>query len=164
MYEVFRSTLLSLMIGLALACDKREEAAGPCPVIEIIAVAVPRVDSTGTIARDDTTTIVMARMPLTPRDIAGAKASQAGGQWAVSFTVNEDAAKRLHEFTGQHVGRSLAFVVDGKVHGGPRIASAVVGNRFPVAPAILGNRLQIDDFTRADAERLATAIKNGCLR
>ena len=164
MYESLRSTLLSLMVGIALACDKPQEAAGPCPVIEMVAVANPQTDSTGAIALDDTTTIVMARMPLTSRDIAGAKASQAGGQWAVSFTVNDDAGKRLHEFTSQHVGRNLAFVVDGKVHGGPRIASAVVGNRIPIAPAIVGNRFQIDDFDRTDAERVASAIRHGCLR
>jgi preprotein translocase subunit SecD len=31
----------------------------------------------------------------------------------VSYTLNEGAAKRLQEFAEQHVGRSLATVVDG---------------------------------------------------
>jgi hypothetical protein len=48
----------------------------------------------------------------------------------------------------------MALVVDGKAHGGtPRIAAAIVGNRY-----------QIEGFNRADAERLATAMSNGCRR
>jgi preprotein translocase subunit SecD len=67
--------------------------------------------------------------------------------------VTDEAAKRVHDFTNQHIGRNLALVVDGKVHGTPRIAAAVIGNRF-----------QIGRFNRADAERMATAISTGCRR
>jgi hypothetical protein len=45
------------------------------------------------------------------------------------------------------------LVVDGKVHGTPRIAGAVIGNGY-----------RIEGFDRADAERMATAISNGCRR
>jgi hypothetical protein len=41
-------------------------------------------------------------------------------------------------------------VVDGKVHGTPRIAGANTGG------------YKIDGFNRADAERLATAITSSC--
>jgi hypothetical protein len=48
----------------------------------------------------------------------------------------------------------MALVVDGKAHGGtPRIAGAITSNKY-----------QLDGFSRADAERLATAISNGCRR
>jgi preprotein translocase subunit SecD len=47
----------------------------------------------------------------------------------------------------------VALVVDGKVHGAPRIAGAITGNSY-----------QIDDFTQADAEQLAAAISSGCRR
>ena len=67
--------------------------------------------------------------------------------------MTDDAAKRVHEFTKQNVGRNLALVADGKVHGTPRIAAAIIGNSY-----------QIDQFNRADAERLAAAISNGCRR
>jgi len=66
--------------------------------------------------------------------------------------VTDDAAKRVHEFSKQNVGRNLALVVDGKVHGTPRIASAIIDG------------YRIDGFNRADAERLATAISNRCRR
>jgi preprotein translocase subunit SecD len=145
-------TLLSLMICLCLACSTRHEAGAPCPAIEMSAVADTQAESTKTVALNDTTTILMSRTPLvTTGDITGATASRAEDQWVLNFTVTDDAAKRVNEFSKQHVGRNLALVVDGKVHGTPRIAGAIIGNRY-----------RIGDFNRADAERLATAITNGC--
>ena len=148
-------TLLSLMICLCLACATSHEASAPCPVIEMSAVADTLTDSSKSVTLSDTTTILMSRTPLVVTgDITGATASETEDQWVLNFTVTDDAAKRVHEFTKEHVGRNLALVVDGKVHGGtPRIAGAIMGNRY-----------QMEGFTRADAERLATAIGNGCRR
>jgi preprotein translocase subunit SecD len=148
-------TLLSLMSCLCLACTTRHDAAAPsCPAIEMSAVADTQTDSSESVTLNDTTTILISRNPLVAtRDITRATASQTENQWAVNFTVTDDAAKRVREFTAQHVGRNMALVVDGKVHGTPRIAGAVVGNRY-----------RIDGFNRADTERLTTAINNGCRR
>lgn len=148
-------TLLSLMICLCLACATRHEPGGSCPAIEMSAVADTQTDSSKSVTLNDTTTILVSRTPLVVTDdITGATASQTEGQWALNFTVTDGAAKRVQEFTKQHVGRNLALVVDGKVHDGtPRIAGAIVGNRY-----------QIAGLNRADAERLATAISNGCHR
>ena len=147
-------TLLSMMICLCLACATRHEAGVPCPAIEMSAVADTPTDSSKTVTLNDTTTILISGTPLvTTGDITGATASQSQDQWELNFTVIDEAAKRVHEFTKQHVGRNLAIVVDGKVHGTPRIASAIVGNRY-----------FIRGFNRAHAERMATAISNGCRR
>jgi preprotein translocase subunit SecD len=147
-------TLLSLMMCLCLACATRHEAGAPCPVIEMSAVTDTPTDSSKTVTLNDTTTILMSRTPLVATsDITGATASQADGEWTLNFTVTDDAAKRVHDFTQQHVGRNLALVVDGKVRGTPRIASAIIGNKY-----------RIEGFNRADVERLATAISNGCRR
>ena len=147
-------TLLSLMICLCLACATRQEAGAPCPAIEMSEVADTQTDSTKTVTLNDTTTILMSRTPLVATgDITDATASLTGDQWVLNFTVTDDAAKRVHEVTKQHVGRNLALVVDGKVHGTPRIAAAIIGNRY-----------QIEGFNRSDAERMATAISNGCRR
>ena len=168
MYESFRTRsridrkptfaivhiLLSLMICLSLACAKRQEAATVCPAIEMSVVADTQTDSSRSVTLNDTTTIVISRTPLVATsDITGATASQTGDQWVLNFTVTDDAAKRVHDFSKQHVGRNLGLVVDGKVHGTPRIAGALTGNGY-----------RIDGFNRADAERLATAISNGCRR
>ena len=145
--------LLSLMICLCLACTTRHDAGAPCPVIEMSAVAETQTDSTKTVTLNDTTTILMSRTPLVATaDITGATASQAEDHWVLNFTVTDDAAKRVHEFSKHNVGRNLALVVDGKIYGTPRIASAITGG------------YRIEGFRRADAERLATAISNGCHR
>ena len=147
-------TLLSLMMCLCLACATRPEAGAPCPVIEMSAVTDTPTESSKTVTVNDTTTILMSRTPLVATsDITGATASQADGEWTLNFTVTDDAAKRVHDFTQQHVGRNLALVVDGKVRGTPRIASAIIGNRY-----------RISGLNRADAERMATAISTGCRR
>jgi len=147
-------TLLSMMICLCLACATRHEAGAPCPAIEMSAVADTPTDSSKTVTLNDTTTILISRTPLVATgDITGATASQTQDQWVLNFTVTDDAAKRFHEFSKQHVGSNLALVVDGKVYGTPRIASAIVGNRY-----------RIEGFNRGDAERMATALSNGCRR
>jgi preprotein translocase subunit SecD len=117
-------------------------------------VADTPTDSTKTVTLNDTTTILVSRTPLAATgDITSATASLAEGEWGLNFTVTDDAAKRVHDFTDQHVGSNLALVVEGKVHGTPRIAAAVSGNRY-----------RIGGFNRADAERMATAISTGCRR
>ena len=147
-------TLLSMMICLCLACATRHEAVAPCPAIEMSAVADTPTDSSKTVTLNDTTTILISRTPLVATgDITGATASQSQDQWVLNFAVTDDAAKRVHEFSKQHVGSNLALVVDGKVYGTPRIASAIVGNRY-----------RIEGFNRGDAERMATALSNGCRR
>ena len=148
-------TLLSLMICLCLACATPHPAGVPCPAIEMSAVADTQTDSSKTATTpNDTTTILMSRTPLVATgDITGTTASQAEDGWVLNFTVTDDAAKRVHEFSKQHVGKNLALVVDGKVHGTPRIAAAIIGNKY-----------RIGGFSRSDAERMATAISNGCRR
>src|SRR5262245_53043343 len=152
--SVIVHTLLSLMICLCLGCATRHEAGAPCPAIEMSAVADTQTDSTKAVTLNDTTRILISRTPLVATgDITGATASQTEDQWGLNFRMTDDAAKRVHEFSKQHVGSNLALVVDGKVHGTPRIAGAIVGNKY-----------RIDGFSRAEAERLATAITNGCRR
>ena len=153
-FAIVRNTLFSLLMCLCQACTTLREAGTPCPAIEMSAVEDTQTDSTKAVALNDTMTILTSRTPLVATgDITGATASQTDGGWVLNFTVTDAAATRVHEFSKQHVGRHLALVVDGKVQGTPRIAAAIIGNRY-----------QIGDFNRADAERMATAISNGCRR
>jgi preprotein translocase subunit SecD len=146
-------TLLWLMICLCLACATAgREAGARCPAIEMSVVADTQTDSTKTVTLNDTTTILMSRTPLVATgDITDATASLTEDQWVLNFTVTDDAAKRVHDFSKQHVGRNLALVVDGKVYGTPRIAAAIIGNKY-----------QIGGFDQSHAEWMATAISNGC--
>jgi preprotein translocase subunit SecD len=147
--------LLSMMICLCLSCATSHETGPLCPEIEMSAASDTQTDSSKSVTLNDTTTIMVSRTPLVATgDITGATASQDGDQWVLNFTVTDGAAKRVQEFTKQNVGRNnLALVVDGKVHGMPRIAGAIIGNSY-----------RIDGLDRAEAERLATALSNGCRR
>ena len=146
--------VLSLMICLCLACATRKEVGGPCPAIEMSVVVDTQTDSSKTVTLNDTTTILVPRTPMvTTSDIISATASEGEDEWVLNLTVTDAAAKRVHDFTQQHVGSNLALVVDGKVHGTPRISSAISGNKY-----------RIGGFNRADAERMATAISTGCRR
>ena len=146
-------TLLSLTICLCLACaTTSRDASTPCPAIEMSEVADTQTDSTKAVTLNDTTTILVPQTPLVATgDITSATVSLTDGEWVLNFTVTDDAAKRVHESTKQHVGRNLALVVDGKVYGTPRIADAIIGNRY-----------RIGGFDQPHAEWMATAISNGC--
>ena len=67
-------------------------------------VADTQTDSSKTVTLNDTTTILMSRTPLVATgDITGATASQTEDQSILSFTVTDDAAKRVHEFSQQRL-------------------------------------------------------------
>ena len=148
-------TLLSLMVCLCLACATRHEAGARCPAIEMSAVESTQTDSTKTVTLNDTAKILVSRTPVvTTDDITGATSSQMDEEWELSFTVTDAAAKRVQEFTKQHVGTNLAILVDGKVYGTPPL----------ITGAVTTNRYRIEGFNRADAEQLAAALSNGCHR
>jgi preprotein translocase subunit SecD len=118
----------------------------------VSAVAVAQADSTRPVALNDGTEIRLTKTPLvTSADITGANASLTEGQWVLNVDVTDDAAHRVQEFSKQNVGRTIAFLVDGKVQRTPRIRDPITGNGF-----------LIGKFNRAVAEELATAITNGC--
>jgi preprotein translocase subunit SecD len=146
--------LLLLMICLCLGCGTHADQSAACPAIEVSAVADVQSDSTRPVALNDGTRIPLTRTPLvTSADITGANASLTEGQWVLNVDVTDDAARRVQDFSRQNVGRTMAFLVDGKVHSTPRILDPITGKGF-----------LIGGFEQADAERLATAIRNGCKR
>lgn len=144
--------LVLLIMCLCLGCGTPPDQNAMCPAIEVSAVADAQSDSTRPVALDDGTTIPLTRTPLlTSADITGANASLTEGQWVLNVDVTDEAARRVQDFSKQNVGRTMAFLVDGKVHRMPRILDPIAGNGFLIG------RLE-----QADAERLATAISNGC--
>ncbi|MEO7040979.1 MAG: hypothetical protein ABI035_01840, partial [Gemmatimonadaceae bacterium] len=88
---------------------------------------------------------------VTSADITGVSASPTAGQWTLNVNVTDEAAKRVHDFSANHIGQPLALLVDGKVQGTPKIADTISAKGF-----------MIGQFKQAEAERLATALRNGC--
>jgi preprotein translocase subunit SecD len=142
------------MICVCAGCGTHADAGVSCAAIEVSAVADAPTVSTRSAVLNDSTTIPLTGTPLvTSADITGATAAQNGGQWGLNVNVTDEAAKRVHGFTAQHIGQTMALLVDGKVQGTPKIVGAVTAKGF-----------LIGEFKQADAERMATAIRNGCRR
>jgi preprotein translocase subunit SecD len=153
-FATFHNVVALLMMCLCLACGTPPDQRAACPAIEMSAVADVQSDSTRPVALNDSTTIALARTPLvTSADITGASASLTEGQWVLNLAVTDEAAKRVQDFSTRHVGQTVAFLIDGKVHSTPIIRDRITGKGF-----LIGR------FEQADAERLATAINNGCKR
>ena len=139
---------------VCLGCERPPDRSAGCPAIEVSAVADAQSDSTRPVALNDGKTIPLTKTPLvTNADITGANASLTEGQWVLNVDVTDEAARRVQDFSRQNVGRTLAFLVDGTVRSTPKILDPITGNGF-----------LIGGFEQADAERLATAISNGCKR
>lgn len=64
---------------------------------------------------NDGTRIPLSRTPLvTSADLTAASASPTQGRWGLNLDVTHEAAKRVQDFSKQHVGRTIAFLVDGE--------------------------------------------------
>lgn len=152
-FAMFHNLVL-LIMWACLGCRTPPDQSAPCPAIELSAVADAQSDSTRPGFLNDGTTIPLARTSLvTSADISGANASLTEGQWVLNVDVTDEAARRIQAFSKQNVGRTMAFLVDGKVRSTPKILDPITGKGF-----------LIGGFDQADAERLATAITNGCKR
>lgn len=148
------SVLLLLMISVSLGCTNTPDQSAACPSIEVSVVADAPSDSNRTAILNDSTKIPLTRTPLvTSDDITGANASLTEGQWVVNIDVTDQSAKRVQSFSKENVGRTMAFLVNGKIHSMPRILDSITGKGF-----------LIGGFERADAERLAAGVGRGCKR
>ena len=47
------------------------------------------------------------------------------GEWAINITFNEKAAKDFQDLTRDNIGRTIAFVIDGKVYCYPRVMDEI---------------------------------------
>lgn len=150
-FATFHSLVL-LMVGTCLGCAAPPDEHAACPAIEVSAIADAQSDSTRPVALNDGTQISLTKTPLvTSADITGANASLTEGQWVLNVNLTDEAAQRVQDFSKQNVGRTMAFLVDGKVHRAPKILDPITGKGF-----------LIGKFDQAAAERLATAIRNAC--
>ena len=151
-FAIVRNVML-LMSYVCLGCGTHAGQSATCPTIEVRAVADVQTDSTKLAASNDSTKAPLTRTPLvTGADITGANASLTEGQWVLNLDLTDEAVKRVQDFSKQHVGQTMAFLVDGKVQSTPRIMDPITARGF-----------LIGGLGKADAERLATAI-SGCKR
>jgi SecD/SecF fusion protein len=146
-----RSVYLAIL--LLVACGRSDAQRATCPTIEVSVVADVPSDSDRSVALPDGKRILLTGTPLlTSLDVTGASASLTEGQYVLNLSVSAEAAARVQAFTEQNVGRTMAFLVDGRVVRTPMIKDPITGTGFLVGA-----------FERAEAERLADALSGGCI-
>ena len=95
---------------------------------------------------------VMTGSSIAAADVEAVQQPGSAG-YAVAFTLNSDGAAALAEFTGSHIGQTLAIVMDKKVITAPTINSKIEG----------GSGYIQGSFTRAGAQTLAILMRHGTL-
>jgi preprotein translocase subunit SecD len=90
---------------------------------------------------------------VTGRDLRNARPTlDENNQPAVSFSLNQDGARKFGQFTGSNIGRNLAIILDSRVFSAPTIQ-----DRITDEGRITGN------FTTQEAQDLSLVLRSGAL-
>ena len=97
---------------------------------------------------------VVRRVPaVTGRDLRNARPTlDENNRPAVSFSLNQDGARKFGAFTQANIGRQLAIVLDNRVQSSP-----VIQSRIDDEGRITGN------FTNQEAQDLSLKLRSGAL-
>jgi len=133
-HEVARTTPLVIQL-----CVEEDQ----CP---LGSVAYPQ-------KRDGSYLMVKTRKIVTGADLKSANEGlhPTNNYPIVNFVFNEHGAKKLCEFTANHIGKPFAVVLDGEIITAPNINGAICGGRGFVE----------GDFTMKEAEDLARSLNAG---
>jgi preprotein translocase subunit SecD len=137
---------------------------GPAPTREALLQAtngqvppsmevVPGVD-TRTGERPEPVYLLVHKVPVvTGRDLRNAKPTiDQNNQPAVSFTLNNEGARKFSKATGENVNRLLAIILDGQARSWPRIEG-----RISDQGQIVGG------FTQQEVQDLSLVLRSGAL-
>ena len=91
--------------------------------------------------------------PVTGRDLRNARPTiDEYNQPAISFSFNQEGARKFGDFTASNIGRNLAIILDDRVYSAPTIQ-----DRISDEGRITGA------FTQAEASNLALTLRSGAL-
>jgi len=112
-------------------------------------------DSSTSGQRADTVFYLVKKVAVvTGRDLRNAKPTvDQNGRPAVSFTLNQDGARKFGKATGENIGRRLAIILDGRVQSAP-----VIEGRIDTDGQISGG-----SFTQQEVADLALVLRSGAL-
>ena len=123
--------------------------------MEVSIVADNPKDASRHIASNGGKLISLTEKPLlTIHDFTTANVSLTESQIVLNVTMTPDSAKRVQTFTASHIGKRIAFLVNGRIINTPKIQDPITGNGFLIGP-----------FREDEARTLADSInhkKNGC--
>lgn len=148
-------------VKTTLSEQRKASAATPSASPGASPVASPASTPAGTLDNLATTAQVTptpsADGPVFQTIISGAQLKDAyattgqNGQWVVAFKLKSDAAKTFYDFTSQHIGKNIGFVLDGQVISAPVLRGAISDSG------------EIDGMTAQEANNLALQLKAGAL-
>ncbi len=125
-------------------------AAPTCPAMEVSIVADTPGESARSISAGQGRLIPLAEKPLlTFDDFTDASVSLTEGQVVLNVSMTTESAKRVQDFTAHNVGKTIAFLVNGRVINTPRILDPITGKGFLIGP-----------FSRDEAQKLADSINH----
>jgi protein-export membrane protein SecD/preprotein translocase SecF subunit len=107
-------------------------------------------------AADDAASYYLVRRVagITGRDIRHARPIRdENSQPAVAFSLTREGARRFGQLTGEHVGRHLAIILDGRVQSAPQIEHRIGGGEGHIRGR----------FTPEQAEDLSLVLRAGAL-
>jgi preprotein translocase subunit SecD len=91
---------------------------------------------------------------VTGRDLRNAKPTiDETGRPAVSFSLNQDGARKFGKATGENIGRRLAIILDGRVQSAPNIESRITDE----------GRISGGAFTQQEVQDLSLVLRSGAL-
>jgi preprotein translocase subunit SecD len=97
--------------------------------------------------------LVRKTAAVTGRDLRTARPSlDENNQPAVSFSLNQEGARKFGRVTGENIGRQLAIILDGRVQSAPRIESRITDD----------GRIH-GSFTQEEASDLSLKLRSGAL-
>jgi preprotein translocase subunit SecD len=115
---------------------------------------VPGSESDGGGAASTVYYLVHKTPVVTGRDLRTAKPSlDEYNQPAVSFSLNNEGARKFGKATGENIGRQLAIILDGRVQSAPRIDSRITDE----------GRISGGSFTQQYAQDLSLILRSGAL-
>jgi hypothetical protein len=135
-------TKMPVLVMVSMACyvlhgQAPASVTPTCPTMEVSIVADKSDDSARNISSDQ-----------------GRLISLTEGQIVLNVSMTTESAKRVQAFTGNHIGKMIAFIVNGRVINTPRILDPITGKGFLIGP-----------FRREEAQILADSInhkESGC--
>jgi protein-export membrane protein SecD/preprotein translocase SecF subunit len=98
--------------------------------------------------------LVRKAAAITGRDLRSARSIRGeDNQPVVGFSLTQEGARRFAQLTGEHVGRYLAIILDGRVQSAPQIEERIPGGEGQIRGR----------FTQQEASDLSLMLRGGAL-
>jgi preprotein translocase subunit SecD len=155
--DIIRSTaMLELkMVEQGPAASKEALLAASSGQVPPNSEVVPGSESDRSGGPSTTVYYLVHKTPVvTGRDLRSAKPTlDEYNQPAVSFSLNNEGARKFGKATGENIGRNLAIILDGRVQSAPRIDNRITDE----------GRISGGSFTQQYAQDLSLILRSGAL-